>query len=76
MMDHDAAAAECGVGIVAVGCVELVVVDQAVAVTPDPDPELVLPAARLISINCRKHKVITTAAVDRAGAFVLCLPAA
>jgi len=39
MMNDDAAPAERGCWIVAVGIAELVVVDQAARVTPDPDPE-------------------------------------
>ena len=55
---------------------ELVVVDQAVCVTPDSDPDLVEAVpARSITVNARQHKPVAAAAINRAGALVLRLPA-
>ena len=76
MMDRDVPAAQYGGWIVAIYRVELVIVDQPIAVAPDPDPEFVLTVAPwMITINARQRKTIVAAAINRAGAFELCLPA-
>ena len=72
MMYDDTAAAERGCWVVAIRRVELVVVDQASAVAPDSDPELIRAvSAGLVPVNARQHETVVTAAIDRAEAFVL-----
>ena len=67
-MDDDTAAAEHGGWIGIVRGVELVVVNQAGAVAPNPESYLVL---TVTAIDRRQLKPITAAAIDRAGACVL-----
>ena len=64
--------AKYGGWIIAIRCVELVIVDQAKVVTPDSDSEFISTlAAGLSTINAGQHKSIGTAAIDPADAFKL-----
>lgn len=68
-MEGDATAAQCGCRNIGFWCVELIVVDQSLAITPDSDPHPILNAStRLVPVNHRQHKPVVTA-IDRAGAF-------
>ena len=72
-MDNDTSAADDGRRIIVITVSELIVINHGIRdFVPNLDAELILTSAAVdLSVNCRQHKPVFAAAVNRSRAFAL-----